>query len=535
MKTLLKDSAVQSDKQVAILSLNTRFTIGLLALTTLPAFLPILQGQVREPSFTGSFVKFDRNFTTVEMWQRELAAEAALGHRILILPGDGTLMPSSEDDTGFTVNPQTLLYPSDIFPALPSRPDELGMLLTAADQFGMQVFIGSLQTYGVWSNGDEFDALHKYDILLAREILARYGAHPSFNSGGGNWYFSHELWLNWVKFYGPAYYGIGELETYVAHMKALAARARVIEAPVFKKTGTAVMPGVSAAEAGRYLALLASRSQVDIVAPQDGAGAQAGAPDVSELGDYYSQMRATLETSVAAGIVQLWTTAETFQAAAPGTESANGWQPAPISRIRQQIAAEAPYVSQIIQFVYGWDMSPEATYTPVEADTLLARYSDTFVTISLAGGSVSYSVSPSPSYPDTFPSKLTNGTGGGFGQSLTTDWVGFSGHPTGAVTVTVDLGGPKRFTGVQALFAGSTLSGIYFPHSVVTEYSSDGGFSWFPLGSPNNQSLEIDTPPLYAVRWLNATNRTPIIASRVRVTVTFQEWLFIGEIKVLGT
>jgi hypothetical protein len=86
-------------------------------------------------------------------------------------------------------------------------------------------------------------------------------------------------------------------------------------------------------------------------------------------------MRAALEASIASGTVQLWTTTETFQAAVTGTESANGWQPAPVSRIRQQIAAEAPYVSQIIQFMYGWDMSPEATYTPVEADTLLAQYS----------------------------------------------------------------------------------------------------------------------------------------------------------------
>ena len=501
----------------------------------LSASLPIAQAQVREPSFTGSFVKFDRNFTTVEMWQRELAAEAALGHKILILPGDGTLMPSSEDDTGFTVDPQTLIYPSDIFPASPPRADELGMLLTVADQFGIQVFIGSLQTYGVWSNGDEFDSLHKYDILLAREILARYGAHPSLNSGGGNWYFSHELWLNWVKFYGPDYYGIGELGKYVAHMKALSARARVIEAPVFKKTGSVLMPGLSAAEAGKYLAVLASGSQVDIVAPQDGAGAQAGAPAVSELGNYYSGMRAALEPSIASGSVQLWTTAETFQPASPGAESANGWQPASISRIREQIAAEEPYVSQIIQFIYGWDTSPEATYTPVEADSLLARYSDTSFATILAGGAVSYSVSPSWSYPDTFPSKLTNGTGGGFGQPLTTDWVGFSGNPMGVVTITVDLGGPRKFTSVRTLFAGSTMSGIYFPQSVVTEYSRDGGFSWFAFDSPNNEKFEIDTALLYAVRWVKVTNRAPIIASEVRVTVTFQEWLFIGEIKIMGT
>jgi Domain of unknown function (DUF4434)/F5/8 type C domain/Domain of unknown function (DUF5109) len=471
------------------------------------------------------------------MWQRELAAEAALGHKILILPGDGTLMPSLGDNTGFTVNPQTLIYPSGIFPASPAQPDELGMLLTAADQFGMQVYIGSLQTYGVWSSGDEFKALHKYDPIVAREILARYGSHASLNSGSGNWYFSHELWLNWAKFYRPGYYGIRELKTYVRQMKALSAGARVIEAPVFKKAGSVLMPGLSPVEAGTYLRMLVAGSHVDIVAPQDGAGAQAGAPAVSELGDYYSRMRAALGTSIASGTVQLWTTTETFEAAVRGTETANGWQPAPVSRISQQIAAEAPYVSQIIEFMYGWDMSPEATYTPVEADMLLAEYGGNgsgAMSGARSGATVSYSISPSLSYPDTVPSKLTNGTGGGFRQSLGADWVGFAGDPTGAVTVTVDLGGPRRFTGVRTLFAGSTMSGVYFPRDVAVEYSRDGGASWSAFGSPDSQNVGIDTPLLYAVGWVNANNPTPVIASQVRVTVNFYEWLFIGEIKVMG-
>ena len=493
----------------------------------------ILKAQVSGPSLTGSFVEFDRNWTTVQMWQRELATQAALGHKILILPGDGTLMPSSGDSTGFSVNPRTLIYPSAIFPASPPQPDNLGMLLTVADQFGMQVYVGSLQTYTDWSNGDEFNALHKYDPQVAREILVLYGSHPSLNSGSGNWYFSHELWLNWVEFYGPAYYGISELGTYTAQMKAISANARVIEAPVFKKAGSGSMPGLSAKETGAYLGELVLGSQVDIVAPQDGAGAQAGAPAVSELGDYYSEMRAALDGSIASGTVQLWATMETFQPAVAGTESANGWQPAPLSRIRQQIAAEAPYVSQVIQFMYGWDMSPAATYTPVEADTLLAQYSeDASGAIAYTGDIVSYSISPS--WPETVPSKLTNGTGGGFGESLLDDWVGFAGEPTGVVTVTVDLAGLRTITGIRTLFAGSTMSGIYFPQNVVAEYSGDGGVSWLPLGSPSGQNVGLDTPPSYAVGWVSTMNSTPVNASQVRVTVNFHDSLLIGEIKVMG-
>ena len=42
-------------------------------------------------------------------------------------------------------------------------------------------------------------------------------------------------------------------------------------------------------------------------------------------------------------------------------------------------------------------------------------------------------------------------------------------------------------------------------------------------------------PLLYAIAWVDATNPTPVIASQVRVTVNFYEWLFIGEIKVMGS
>ncbi len=121
-------------------TLKNIITIGFLALT---AFRVIAVAQGRAPSLTGSFVEFDRNWTTVQMWQRELATQAALGHKILILPGDGALMPDLGDSTGFTVNPRTLIYPSAIFPASPPQPDNLGMLLTAADQFGMQIYVGS--------------------------------------------------------------------------------------------------------------------------------------------------------------------------------------------------------------------------------------------------------------------------------------------------------------------------------------------------------------------------------------------------------
>jgi hypothetical protein len=180
-------------------------------------------------------------------------------------------------------------------------------------------------------------------------------------------------------------------------------------------------------------------------------------------------------------------------------------------------------------------MSPQATYTPVEADALLAQYTeDASGTTPLARGTISFSIAPSLSFADIVPSKLTNGTGGGFGQSLKKDWVGFAGDPEGTVAVTVELGGPRSVMGIRTLFAGSTMSGIYFPQSVMAEYSPDGGVFWLMLGSGKGQNVGMDTPLFYAVGWVKAMNATPVIARQVRITLTFSEWVFIGEIKVLG-
>jgi hypothetical protein len=39
---------------------------------------------------------------------------------------------------------------------------------------------------------------------VAQEVLQNYRQHPSL----AGWYFTQELWLNWVKYYGSSYYGV---------------------------------------------------------------------------------------------------------------------------------------------------------------------------------------------------------------------------------------------------------------------------------------------------------------------------------------
>ena len=324
-----------------------------------------------------------------------------------------------------------------------------------------------------------------------------------------------------------------------AQMKAISAGARVIEAPVFKKAGSGLMPGLSAKLKPEHISQCSYRGRRStLLLLRMGPGAQAGAPAVSELGDYYSRdaSRASI-ASIASGTVQLWTTTETFQSALAGTESANGWQPAPVSRIRQQIAAEAPYVSQVIQFMYGWDMSPKRLtlqWKPIcfsrnIVETLLVRYCPA------PDGNVSYSISPSLSYADDVPSKLTNGTGGGFG-SRSRRLGGVRGRRHGSRYSDRRPGRSEELHGCPDALCGIDRVGDLFPArrcgGVLRRWR---GFVVSRLAAQTGQNVGVDTPLLYAVGWVNATNSTPVIASQVRVTVNFYEWLFIGEIKVMGS
>ena len=487
----------------------------------------------------GSFVVFDR-IMPQSFWNEEIAQMASLGQKYIVLPGCGTLMPSSTDPTHYTVNPTTLCYPSKLFNAT-SQPDNLGMILTLADQYGMKVFVGSLYTYEAdWTTGLDFSALQKFNPEVAQEIMQMYGKHASL--GTGNWYFAQEIELNWVKAYGSTYYGITQLAAYVGEMKQINVAATVLCAPYFKQQSLNTMPGLTSLEAGMYLSILAINSNVSIVAPQDGAGAQAGAPPLSQLAAYYSSMKYQLPLST-----KLWSTLETFQAVVPGSESANGWMPAPLGRIKVQATSEAPYVIELIEYMYGYDMSQFATYTPVEAGTLYNQYQfayssgepETLGNTENVGLPVTYTLQPASTYPDTTPSKLTNGTGGGYNEVPTTlaDWVGIStNNPLATEVTTVDLGPNtnKSLASVSVMYLGQGNTGILFPQAVSIDYQFYNDSVWHNLGT--GLTVGAPTPTNFAVGWVTANTggSYPTNVRYVRVTSTFSQWLFMGEVKVMS-
>jgi hypothetical protein len=109
---------------------------------------------------------------------------------------------------------------------------------------------------------------------------------------------------------------------------------------------------------------------LDILMPQDGIGAENGAPSISDLPSYYDAMAAATQTAGTHTV--LWDTLETFTAVSG--VSGEQYPPADVTRIQRQISAVRPYVSSYVSWIFGDDMSPQATYYPLEATELYRQY-----------------------------------------------------------------------------------------------------------------------------------------------------------------
>jgi hypothetical protein len=384
----------------------------------------------------------------------------------------------------------------------------------------MHVYLGSLETAADWSGGTEFRALRAYNQRVAAEIVERYGHHRSL----AGWYFTPEIWLNWVKRYGAGYYGTTLLADWVADMKCVDAAKLTTVAVVVKKMGRGAMPGLTATELETLMANFLKATRVDILMPQDGIGAGEGAPALDELPDYFRAMwRAAraADTNTA-----LWSTLETFTADAHVNNEQ--FPPAAISRIQKQVDLVRPYVSGYMSWIFGDDMSPQAAYYPVEASDLNRRYRAAFHPSAahayevLPLASYQLSVPASASYPDSDLQKLKDRTSS---RDLSS-WAGFR---SDTLQITGDLGSAKTIHAARALTQSQTPSGIFHPSQIQVDVSRDGS-NWDAFGTTN--SFPHDTPD-FAVMWGEV--RGSATARYIRWTFTSREWLFLAELEAIGT
>lgn len=346
------------------------------------------------------------------LWSREFDWMRQVDMDNVVVASLGQLQPNSADPTGYSLSAEGLLYPSLLVdPSIRPTTDRLDMILSLADARGMKVYLGSLGTYADWATGAEFTALRKYNKLVAQEVLANYARHPSLQG----WYFAQEIWMNWVLNYGPNYYGTTIMANFVADMKTLDPTKPVAAAVVFKEFGFGSMPGMTPADVQTQTTGFLQTTGLQILMPQDGAGAAAGAPPMSDLPAYY-QAFANAVAAVSPQSV-LWSTVETFtEVANMGPEQ---FPPATAIRIQQQVNLERPYVTGYVNYIFGSDLSQQATFYPVEASALNRDYQSrsrpAVIPNTPALPIVSYQSTPppSPDYPDS-NNHLSNRTGGGY-------------------------------------------------------------------------------------------------------------------------
>ncbi len=177
------------------------------------------------------------------------------------------------------------------------------------------------------------------------------------------------------------------------------------------------MPGLTSGELQDLTTSFLETTRIDILMPQDGAGARNGAPSLEELPEYFAAMHAAAQSAHTA----LWSVIETYAAGRDWT--GGSFSPAPLSRIREQVQKVSPYVSGFVSWIFG-----QATYYPAEASELNREYRSAGRFLPLQSYKL---LSPaSVLYPDTeIPSKLSDRTGGGYEGFARRSWVGFrNGH-----------------------------------------------------------------------------------------------------------
>jgi hypothetical protein len=158
------------------------------------------------------------------------------------------------------------------------------------------------------------------------------------------------------------------MANWVADIKSLDSSKMAAASIVVKKSADGPMPALTALEVQRWTTSLLHATSLDILMPQDGIGAQSGAPSIQDLPSYYRSMSVGAIGTHAI----LWDILETFTAV-PGL-GGEQYPPADIHRIQKQIDAVRPYVTGYVSWIFGDDMSPEATYYPLEAAALNQQY-----------------------------------------------------------------------------------------------------------------------------------------------------------------
>jgi hypothetical protein len=220
-------------------------------------------------------------------------------------------------------------FPTKIYPQWTLNcPDPLEAVLSAADKYGVQFFIGG-GFYGDWQNANIFadPVATKQRLQAIEEIAGRFGHHRSFCG----WYWPDEAMIN--RHYSEEF--IQYVNTCSKLARQLTPKARIMIAPY----GTRV-----AVPDDEYVRQLGSLD-VDIIAYQDEVGV--GKSTTDETSAFYEGLRKAHDRAQRAAI---WADVEIFQF--EGARYKSALLPAPFQRVLRQLEAVSPWVEKILVYQY---------------------------------------------------------------------------------------------------------------------------------------------------------------------------------------
>lgn len=274
----------------------------------------------------GTFIQYQSWMKTLDAsaWQKELETMQRARLRLLFV--------------------QWLQYnQTRFFPNSSETNDATEVILSFADQQGMQVFLGLTMDDGWWSKSNDasyLQATAETSGKVADEIWQRYGKHPSF----AGWYLPQETW--------DGSYTDAQTTTLRSffrrvsdHCKQLSGGKPVAFAPFFSGS---VTPDTMEIFYKKFL----NGAGLDILMLQDGVGAHGWDSEVADrVAPYFRAVRnACLTTGVA-----FWSDLESFHLA---NADPLRFTPAGIGRLCEQLAVEAPFVQHAITFDFFHYLSP---------------------------------------------------------------------------------------------------------------------------------------------------------------------------------
>jgi hypothetical protein len=252
-------------------------------------------------------------------WEEKVAEMAALRMDVIVV--------------GATVFRGKSFYPSSVVPERWNHAcdDPLEAVLSAADRFGMQVFLGA----GDATRMDADETERRWREEIPRELHERYGRHRSFQG----WYLPVEASI------------AGHFpDEYIAYANEM---ARLCRAPDPRRQVLISPSGTRTIEEGTRFIEQLKKLEVDQIAYQDEVGVRKSEP--ADLAEIFGRL-ARLHDQAGR---PLWATLEIF--AFEGATYGSALLPAPFSRVKTQLETISPHVGKMLCYQYLGLMNPGAS------------------------------------------------------------------------------------------------------------------------------------------------------------------------------